>query len=169
MRLVVRPILGTPAAAYLPAAALWVVTAIYLAIAYRYKPMVRAFPAGVAWIMLVLLSLDLASRSETRLGAAIMRWLNPAAVRPEPTPPQSDTTRRQVSAILWLAGFTGLLLLVGILAAVPIYVCAALRWRAQQSYGACLAGAAGATLFIWLLFSVLLRIGLYPGLVFGGA
>jgi hypothetical protein len=117
----------------------------------------------------VLLSLDLASRSETRLGGALMRWLNPAAVRREEATPPSDATRRQLSAILWLAGFTALLLLIGILAAVPLYVFAALRWRAQQAYGACVAGAAGATLFIWLLFSVLLRIGLYPGLVFGGA
>lgn len=164
-----KRILGTPASAYLPAAALGLVTALYLVIAYRYKPMARAFPAGIAWIMLGLLALDLASRTETRAGAAITRWLNPASARGDEAAPPRDATRRQVSAILWLCGFVVLLLLVGVLAAVPLYVFAALRWRAARAYGACLVGAAGATLFIWLLFSVLLRIALYPGMLFGGA
>ncbi len=163
-----KRILGTPIAAYLPAAALGLVTAaLSRDLAYRYKPMARAFPAGVAWIMLALLALDLASRTGTRAGAALMRWLNPAAPRDDAR--TRDATRRQVSAILWLVGFVALMVLAGILVAVPIYLFAALRWRAHKSYGACVLGAAGATLFVWLLFSVVLRIALYPGMVFGGA
>jgi hypothetical protein len=159
-----KRIFGTPVVDYLPAATLWLVTAAYLDIAYGYKPAVRAFPAGVAWVMLTLLTLDLVSYSQTRLGGALMRWLNPAAQSREAEPPP-----RQVSAVLWLVLFVVLIVAVGILAAVPVYLFSALRWRGGKSYRACVLGAAGATLFIWLLFSVVLRIALYPGLLFGGA
>lgn len=163
-----KRILGTPASDYLPAAALWLATALYLQTAYRYTPAVRAFPAGVAWIMLLLLTLDLASRTATRTGRALTRWLNPAAparqVETEAPPPA-----RQAAAVLWLALFAALIVLVGILVAVPAYLFAALRWQGGRSYRACALGAAGATLFVWLLFAVVLRIALYPGLLFGGA
>lgn len=161
-----RRVLGTPIGDYLPALGLWLATAAYMTIAYRYEPAVRAFPVGVAWIMLLLLALDLASRTGTRLGATLLRWLNPTADASEA--PQPVPAMRQLAPILWLAGFTALLVVVGILAAVPLYVFAALRWRGRISYRSCLIGAAGATLFIWLLFSVVLRLPLYSGLIAWG-
>jgi len=99
-----------------------------------------------------------------------MRWLNPAApagqgeVEADGRPPV-----RHASAVLWLVLFATLIVVIGILAAVPIYLFAALRWRGGRPYRACIIGAAGATLFVWLLFSVVLRIVLYSGLLFGGA
>lgn len=163
-----KRILGTPASDYLPASALWLVTALYLQTAYHYSPAVRAFPAGVAWIMLLFLTLDLVSRTKTRLGGLLMRWLNPAAPA-RPVEAEAPPPARQVAAVLWLVLLAALIVLVGILAAVPTYLFAALRWHGGRSYRACALGAAGATLFVWLLFSVVLRIALYPGLLFGGA
>ena len=163
-----KRLLGTPAVEYLPALALWLLTALYLQAAYHYKPDVRAFPAGVAWVMLAFLTLDLVSRSQTRLGGALMRWLNPAAPT-HPVEAETPAPARQVAAVLWLVAFVALMVLVGILAAVPAYLFAALRWHGRRSYRACALGAAGATLFVWLLFSVVLRIALYPGLLFSGA
>jgi hypothetical protein len=160
-----RRVFGVPIADYLPAGALAVFTLAYLALAYTYKPVVRAFPAGVGWAMMALLALDLASRSDTRLGRALMRGLNPAAV----SPPPAQRRTRQAASVLWVASFAALMLAIGILGAIPVYVFAATRWQGRRSYRACLAIAAGATFFVWLLFSVVLRIGLYPGLLFGGA
>ncbi|HUB96275.1 MAG TPA: tripartite tricarboxylate transporter TctB family protein [Stellaceae bacterium] len=160
-----RRLLGAPLTDYLPAAGLAAATLAYLALAYGYTTAVRAFPAGVAWVMLVLLALDLASRTETRLGRALMRTLNPAAA----APPAAQSRARQITSVLWVAGFAALMVLVGILGAVPVYVFAATRWHGRRSLGACVAVAAGATFFVWLLFSVVLRLALYPGLVFGGA
>jgi hypothetical protein len=164
-----KRVLGTPIGDYLPALGLWFFTALYLDLAYHYKPVVRAFPAGVAWIMLVLLSLDLVSYTKTRAGGALMRWLNPAATARHAEAEAQQPPPRHVSAVLWLILFATLIVLIGILAAVPIYLFSALRWRGGRSYRACVIGAAGATLFVWLLFSVVLRIVLYPGLLFGGA
>lgn len=160
-----RRLLGTPIAAYVPAFGLLLVTIGYLWIGYGYKPEVRAFPEGVAWVMVVLLLLDLASRTETAAGRALLRWLNPAAS----TEPPPQPVRQQIAAVLWVAGFAALLVVLGILLAVPVFVFAALRLRARRGWGACVVATAGATVFVWLLFSVLLRLSLYPGLIFGGA
>lgn len=159
-----RRILGTQAGEYLPAAGLLILTFAYLHAAYAYKPLVRAFPAGVAWVMAALLTLDLASRTTTRLGRFLTRWLNPAAAEPHTGRPLS----REVAAVAWLACFTALLMLVGILSAVPVFIFAALRFRARRSWQVSFVAAGGATLVIWLLFAVLLRISLYAGTVFGG-
>jgi hypothetical protein len=158
----VRRIFGTALDEYLPALGLLVFTTLYLIVAYRYKPLVRAFPAGVAWFMLAILALDLLSRTETRFGRAVARWLNPSATagRREGNP---------VPAILWLAGLALLLVLIGIYAAVPIFVFASLRWRGRRGYGMCLLTAGAATAFIWLMFSVLLRLSLYPGMLVGNS
>lgn len=159
-----RRILGTPVIEYLPAFGLLLLTFWYLWLGYSYKPEVRAYPVGVAWVMVGLLALDLASRTGTRLGRALLHWLNPATDAAR----EKRAQARQVDAVLWVAGFTALLVLVGIVGGVLIYVFAALRFRARRGLGACLFGAAGATLFIWALFSELLRLSLYPGLLFGG-
>lgn len=158
-----RRLLGTPVGDYLPAAGLFCATVLYLVLAYRMKPIVRAFPAGVAWAMLGLIALDLIARTGTPAGAALTRALNPAADGPPPLP-----WRRQAASVLWLAGFAALLVLAGIIVAVPIYLFAALRLRGRRPILACALGAAGATLFLVALFW-LLRIAPYPGLLFGGA
>jgi hypothetical protein len=160
----VRRVLGTEVGEYLPALGLLLLTLGYLWIGHGYKPAVRAFPVGVAWVMVGLLALDLISRSATRPGRALLRWLNPAAGADQ----QPRPAARQVAAVLWVAGFAALLMLVGILDAVPLFVFASLRFRARRGWGACVLGAAGATFFVWVLFSVLLRLSLYPGLLFGG-
>jgi len=163
----VRRILGAPLGAYLPALGLAVVTALYLALAYGYPERARAFPAKVAWVMLALLALDLISRTETKLGIAVMRALNPAAQTHSSGP--GPTAWRQLSAILWIAGFTAAIVLIGILAAVPLYVFAAIRFRGGRGYLTALAAAAGTTLFIYLLFGMVLRLDLYPGILFVSA
>lgn len=161
-----KRLFGAPIIGYLPAFVLMLLTAVYLATAYGYAPESRIMPVLVAWSMLVLLALDLASRTRTRLGRAVTRWLNPAAAGEEygPRYPASQ----QVAAVLWLAGFAAALVLIGVLYAVPLYIVASLRLHGRRSYFFSLAAAAGVTLIVWLLFSVVLRLQLYPGLLFGG-
>jgi hypothetical protein len=50
----------------------------------------------------------------------------------------------------------------------PLYVFAATRWRGGRPYWVCLLSAAGTLARIWFLFGWLLRLELYPGLLFGG-
>ncbi len=161
-----KRIFGTPFQNYLPALGLMLFTACYLYLAAAYPPRARAFPEAVAWVMLGLLALDLVSRTQTRIGLALLRALNPAA-EPGATHPREQSQRGSpVTAILWVAGLATALLLIGILNSVPLYIFASLRFRGERSLIMSLAIAAGATLLIWLLFGVVLRLNLYPGLFF---
>jgi hypothetical protein len=130
---------------YLPAAGIAIFTAIFLAAAYLYPPEARAFPVAVAWMTLFLIALDLVFRTDRRAPAA---------------------TSGQSRAVAWLAVFALMLVLIGILYAVPVYVVASLRFRGNKSWLTCLGTAAGVTAGIWLLFAVVLRLDLYPGYFF---
>jgi len=163
-----RRAFGTPIGDYLPAFGLALVTALYLAAAYRYPPDAREIPADVAWTMLGLIALDLVSRTHTGLGRALMRWFNPAADREDAEAKPHYTAGRQIIAVLWLMGFAAALNLIGILYAVPLYVLAFTRLRGGRTWRASIAVACGTTLFLWLLFAFLLRLELYPGALIGG-
>ena len=162
-----KRILGTPMSEYMPAAGLLLITIGYLITAYGYTPDARAFPLGVAWVTLVLAALDLVSRTRTKLGGTLMHWLNPAGEPAKRTGEIHYPALKQVTAVLWIAGFTLLMVVAGILYAVPIFVFSSLYFRGKRSLLLCAAISAGATLMIWILFEQILQLELYPGLLFG--
>lgn len=145
------------------AATLLLITALYLALDYSYKPSLRTAPAIIAWIMLLLLTLDLSSRIDTPFGRALRRRLNP------PTERLPFAAAHQLEAILWVVSFAAALVVIGVLYAVPAFVFAFMRFRGGRPVWASALGGGAVTLFVWLLFAQLLRLDLYPGLVFGGA
>jgi hypothetical protein len=165
----VRRFLGTPATDYMPALGLLAVTAVYLGTAYTYSADARAVPAGVAWVMLVLVVLDLISRTQTTIGSALMHWLNPAGETTKQESVKHYPLLKQFMAVLWVAGFAAALVLIGILYAVPLYVFSSLYFQGRRRLLMCLGVSAAATAMIWLLFAVVLRLELYPGILFGGA
>ncbi len=161
-----KKIFGAPLIEYLPALGFLLFTLIYLVLAYSYETDARAFPSGVAWVMLVLTLCDLISRSKTGLGIALLRILNPAAETEGPARGITVDPKRQIFAILWIFSFAVLLFLIGILLAVPIYVFVFMRFRSELSYVLSVTVAALTTLAIWLLFGLALRINFYQGVFF---
>lgn len=161
-----KKILGAPLIEYLPALGFLLFTLLYLGLAYSYEDDARTFPAGVAWVMLVLTLLDLVSRSKTGLGITLLRLLNPAAEGGGPARGIDIHPTKQIIAILWIFGFAVLLVLIGILYAVPIYAFVSMRFRSGLSYLLSISVTALITLAIWLLFGVALRINFYQGVFF---
>jgi len=162
-------VLGTSGVDYLPAVAAAVAAAIYLAAAYGYSPEARAAPLLIGWTVIVLAALDAVTRTQTPIGRLLMRWLNPVAARPRGGAGHASyPVTRQITAVAWIAGFVAAFALIGALYAIPLYVFAATRWRGERSVAVCLISAACTLAVIWLLFSRLLRLELYPGLLFGG-
>ena len=157
---------GAPLIEYLPALGFLLFTLIYLFLAYSYEVDARAFPAGVAWVMLVLTLFDLVSRSKTSVGIWLLQVLNPAAQSDGPARGIAVAPKRQILAILWIFGFAILLYVIGILYAVPLYVFVFMRFRSELSYILSIGVAALTTLSIWLLFGVALRINFYQGIFF---
>jgi hypothetical protein len=160
-----KPIFGTPLVDYVPAAGLAIFTAAFLAMSYGYSSQARAFPAPVAWLTLALIVLDVVSRTNTGVGESIRKRLNPGTSAPDA--PRSIGA--QVRAALWLAAFAVLLVLIGVLYAVPLYIFASLRFQGHRPWFTCVWISAVATGGLWLLFAVALRLELYPGYFFGGA
>ena len=160
---------GTELSEYLPAAGAAAVAAVYLGAAYQYSPDARAAPLLIGWTVIVLAVLDIVSRTQTPVGRALSGFLNPVTNRPrhlhgaEPQP-----VAKQIMAIAWIAGFVAAFALIGAMLAIPIYVFAATRWRGGRPFAVCLLSAAVTIASIWFLFGWLLRLELYPGLLFGG-
>jgi hypothetical protein len=164
----VKQVLGTPVSDYLPATGLLFITIFYLATAYTYEPEARAVPAGVAWVMLVLVILDLVSRTRTSAGIALMHWLNPAGDAGKMADHKRYPALKQIGAVLWIGGFAAAMVLIGILYAVPLYVFSSLYFRGRRPLWLATGVAAGATAMIWLLFVAVLGLELYPGVLFSG-
>ena len=141
-------------------------TLVYLATGYGYTPESRAFPVTVGWAALALAIVDIVSRTQTAIGYAILQRLNPAALPEKADSHPHYPVPKQIQAVVWALGFVTLILLIGILYAVPAYVFSSLLVRGKRPLLTCLVFAAAATLFIYLLFVQVLMIELYPGMLF---
>ncbi len=159
-----KRVLGTPIVEYVPALVMVAITVGYLAMAYTYSVQARLFPVPVGWLMLLLLTLDLVSRTKTPTGETLTRLLNPAAQA------EGEEERfpilRQLSAMLWVAFFTAALVLIGVMYAVPLYVFGSMRFHGKKSYLTSLIAAVCVTAFTWVLFAFALQVELYPGVLF---
>jgi hypothetical protein len=162
----VKRLFGTPLIDYLPALALLVLALVYLATGYAYTPQARAFPVTVGWATIVLVVLDIVSRTQTGIGETLTRWFNPAAKIAHDEKRPTYPALKQISAVLWAAGFVVLIVLIGFIYAIPIYVIASMYFRGRKPLVLSVLVSAGVILFIWLLFTQLLKIELYPGILF---
>ena len=162
-----KTILGTSLAGYAPPLVLLLITIIYLVTGYEYSAEARAFPVTVAWAMLALIGLDLLSRTKTPVGESLIRTLNPAAAPEKVEHLPRYPLLKQFAAIAWVLGFVALMVLVGILYAVPVYVFSSMFVRGRRPLWLCALVAAGVALFIWFLFERVLMLELYPGILFG--
>ena len=156
-------ILGTKLIEYIPAIGLLVLTILYLATASGYEYEAREAPVAVGCVMLVLLLLDLVSRTSTPIGHALLKFLNPSA---EEATEERFPVSKQLSAMLWVAAYTAMLFFVGVLIATPLYVFGSMRFHGKRTYSTAALAAVLVTLFTWALFEVALRVTLYPGLLF---
>jgi hypothetical protein len=160
---------GTPIAEYLPALGFLLFTVVYLALAYTYNADARTFPAGVAWVMLVLTLLDLASLTKTNIGLALTKLLNPSSESARTKGDAEIPIGKLAAAVAWIFGFAALMLVIGIPFGVMVFVFSYIRFKGGRSYLTSTAIGAAVALAIWLLFSFVLRIELYPGVLFSDA
>lgn len=160
-------IFGTPISSYLPPAILWLMAAGYLILAGQYEEQSRMMPLLIGRVMLVLATLDLVSRSKTPIGQTLLRWLNPAAVNVELTHGRPDA-RREFGYILWIMAFVIGLILVGMFVAVPIFLLVSFSVLGRRTIIESVLLTAVVSAAVWMLFSLLLHLQLFPGLVFHG-
>ena len=160
-----KTLLGAPLAEYLFPALIWLLTLGFLLLAFRFSPLSREVPVLVGWVTLGLTTVDLFSRTRIPAAQALVRLLNPGVRAAEGKPP---SPARIAMAIGGVVGFVAALVLFGVLYAVPVFLFAALRWGGRCRWATSTVIAALVTAFIWGLFAGLLRLELFPGLLFGG-
>jgi hypothetical protein len=156
-----------------PPAVLLVVAIIFEVMAHSFPPASAQVPILIGWAMIVLTAVDLLSRMNNQIGRKLTLWLSPAALTDKAEraeKPENEPKRwRQITAICGICAFSLALVYVGVAASVPVFAVIAIRWGGRFSWITSILGAAATTALIWLLFAVLLRMQLFPGLLFGGS
>lgn len=159
-------VFGTPIKEYLPSLALVAIAVIYLITGYGYSPDARLIPVGVAWMVLALLVLVLIARTKTAFGTALHQWINAGQDNAAAAEPAHHPVGAELIAAAWVVAAVLMMFLVGILYAVPIYIFLSIAIRGRRPIWVCAVAAAAAALTVWILFTLILQIELYPGLLF---
>jgi hypothetical protein len=137
--------------------------------ARTYSGQSRAMPELVAWATIVLASIEVVIQFDT----APSRWLRRLVsakriVEWKMEGEENATLGNVLRAIGWVVGYTVVLYFLGFLIATPIYVLLYMIFHGGHSVRNGVLTAAGTTLAIWLIFAVLFKYPLYPGVLFGG-
>ena len=143
-----------------PAIAITAIALIFVVWSYSYDGSSRQFPLMVGYATLVLGILDLIARSDLPMAQTLRRCLGATASN-ERAP--SGALRRELVAMLWISGFVMATLLIGILAAAPIYIIAAMMLQGRKPLRHSLIAAVSTTVFLWFVFEVCMSYTLYRG------
>jgi hypothetical protein len=142
----------------------------FLAWAQSYPPQAGAVPTLVAWLTIVLALIDAAARTETALGRVLRRLVSAEQVIEWKAEGDDGAAspRRVASSVFWLLAYLAGVALAGVLVATPLYIFLYVKLHGGHSARAGVVAALGTTLAVWLVFQLLFRYPLYPGLLFGG-
>ena len=142
---------------------------IFLFWARTYPPKAAEVPILIAWLTIVLASLDAIAQTETELGITIRRFV--AAQKIIEWKAEGDEeapTSRIVSAIFWIAAYLGGVWIIGFLPMTLVYVFLYMKLHGGKSVLASGLAAVGTTAGMWLTFEIMFNYPLYKGLLFGG-
>jgi len=142
----------------LPSVAVLVFVIAYLGSGYLTLGSASRFvPLLVGSVTLLLLLIDMLRTLRAR-GVVVGNDTNTASVPPV----------RELQAIAYVAGAAAGIYLLGFAVTIPIYLFTSVAFFGKQSTRTAVTVALLTSLTIYLLFEVLLRYKLYPGLLFGG-
>lgn len=161
-------IFSAPLSAYLPPAILWLMAVGFLLGAETFELQSRMMPLLIGRAMLVLATLDLASRARTHWGHALLKWLNPAALREQEPADHPSDYRTELACILWIVAFAVGLIWLGVFVATPLFLLASLKLGGKRTVAESIFVTLIVCGFVWTLFTLVLHLHLFPGLLFGG-
>jgi len=129
-----------------------------------------AMPTLVAWLAIVLASIDVVAQTETAIGRVVRRFVSAEKVIEWKAQGDGEdaTWGRVLLSVLWVVAYLAGVYLVGFLLATPLYVFLYMLLHGGKSLRAAAATAAVTTFLIWLTFEIAFKYPLYPGILFGG-
>ena len=144
---------------------LFALTGLFIYLSYGYAPRVRLFPLMVGYTGLILCTLDLISLTDTGFGRIIDTvFSGTAAGETGKVTKFAPKLSRQLIAMAWMVGLTIGIYIAGFMVMVPVYVFSSMLFQGKKSLKQCAYGAVGATMFIWVMFELLLKYELYRGI-----
>jgi hypothetical protein len=147
-----------------PPLVLGLVAVGFIAWSYAYSPDSRMVPLVVGYATLVLVVLDLLSRFDNPVGHAIR--VAAGADFSNLEMPNTPRPSKELVQAAWMVGAVVAVLLIGLLAAVPVYVLLSMRLNGGRSWLEAAISAAGTGLFVYVVFEFLLSYELYRGMFF---
>lgn len=125
----------------------------------------RMVPLLVGWIAIVLCALDIVAHTDTAFGRWIARVLSGTAHRVSEER-RGPGVPAELAAFFWVVFACAGVIVFGFLWAVPVYVFAYMLFYGRK--GAVQSGltALCATLFLWVVFELLLEYEIYRGILF---
>ncbi len=148
-----------PGTAAVVAAIILLVAIALLVAAYDFPGGSGVFPRFAGWIFVVLSAMEVISQVKVLMST-------PGSARSSGALP-SENTLKEIKGFLWIVFFLVVLYLTGFLIGIPLYIFAFLRLAAGKTYRQCTIMALSATVFVYVLFILLLEYRLYPGVLFG--
>jgi hypothetical protein len=140
--------------AAMPSLVIAVIAVIYVWISYDYVAASRAMPWIAGVLAVVLAMVDAFAR-------------RPAAADSRQHAGQNVSPVQEFGMFAWMAGFLGLVVVLGFYAAIPFYLFCYLRIRAGK--GALVSAATGFGLagFLYVVFELLMGYEIFGGLLAG--
>jgi hypothetical protein len=162
-------ILDAPLTAYILPAFLLLTAIGFLLLAGTFDLQSRMIPLLIGRTMFALATLDLLSRARTHWGQALLKWLNPAALKAQVPGEYKQTYRTELAYILWITVFAACLIWFGVFVSTPLFLLASLKLGGRRTLTESILVTLAVCAFVWTLFTLVLHLQLFPGLLFGGA
>lgn len=145
------------------------IAVVFLLWSYAYEGRAHTVPMLIGWCALALTVLDIIAQTETRVGKFLHGLLSGRPLDSSSEPEETGTGgSRAVVASAWIAGFVGLVSVIGFIAAIPVYTLAFMRLQGRKPWRLGLITAALITAITWIVFEQLLRYKVFEGVIFGG-
>jgi len=133
-----------------------------------YTAQARALPVLVAWTTLGLLVLEAVVQTGTPVGQWVARLFSGRApMADEPDEAHAPPVLAQLRGIAWPVVLVALIIVFGILPAVPAYTFLSLKLAGGKSTVRAAGTALGVTAFVWALFEWSMSYPLYRGVLAG--
>ena len=146
------------------------IVALLLYVSTGYPPRARYVPQVIAVFALLCLLLQLILDSFPKLSKVYKKVEREDVFQLDETDSERKAASRpeltlEVTTYMWLAALLAGLYVLGFLVTIPLYVLFYLRFQAQLTWVRSALYGIGTFLFIYLLFSVLFGVYLYPGIL----
>ena len=158
----------SPLGTYGPPAIMLAISIGFLNWSYSYDEQTRQVPALVGWCMVVLCVLDVIAVSETAPGNAIKKFFTGRLAGDDDEDHSRHTIGRVLVAMAWPLGFVAFVALFGFMPVIPVYVFLFVAVQGRKGVRKALYAAVSISVFIYVVFELLLRYEVYRGALFAG-